>query len=184
METSEGESVPFTKKELEELPFYEHVVHAEIHNEPMNRMNDNNNANTLPELSETEDDNENTLSEEEDENEIEPLLLESSDSHIDEDLSTSPISIPPNLLQIINNLAEDYEDDEINQNETLHEENCEDSIPIAEDNENNDQITDDDDSGEENEDEEGDNSDRDVDATYNELDTNDPTPEIERQIIT
>lgn len=34
MENTEGESVPFTKRELEEPPFIEHIVHAEIYNNP------------------------------------------------------------------------------------------------------------------------------------------------------
>jgi len=35
-ETSDGESIPFTKKELEEPSFIEHIVHAKIHNNPSN----------------------------------------------------------------------------------------------------------------------------------------------------
>jgi len=45
-ETSDDESIPFTKKELEEPSFIEHIVHAEIHNNPPNQSNNRSLQNT------------------------------------------------------------------------------------------------------------------------------------------
>jgi len=204
-ETSDGESIPFTKKELQEPSFIEHVVHAEIHNPPNQSNNTRSLQNTkTPDM----------------ENNIQNLSFEmENNENSNIDTPTSSVIIPPDLLQIINNLARDLE-----QNETYQtEDDCEDSAQTMEDNKNNpeddrddrdndynspednldDQITDDDydegnqtdgkdndsddDYDEENERDEKDNDslhDDDIDVTYNELDTNETTHETEKQIMT
>jgi hypothetical protein len=167
-ERSEGGSIPFTKKELEEPLFTEHLVHAEIHNSPTERTNS---IESLPttELLNTE-------------NNTQGVSLETQTLPLDNiESSDSQIIIPPHLLQIINNLAGDCE----NLAQTVEEEDNENN----QEDDQNDKATDDDDSDEEDEEEnleEEDDNDciKDVDATYNELDTNETTYETENQIVT
>lgn len=181
MENTEGESVPFTKKELEEPPFVEHIVHAEIHNNPIDQL-----SNTECLLQDTETSNiGNDVPDIPPETEI--LTTENNSAKVD--LPTSQIIIPPNLLQIINNLTEDYEQDEISQSKSSNENNpenrneqiIEDSDDDNSEDDQNESIIDDDEETEEEEDEEDRNSDKDIDATYNEFET---THETETQMTT
>lgn len=151
-EKSEGESVPFSKRELEEPPFTQHTVFAEIHNNAKEQEND-------------------------DDNEISPLTtlndelsiitpespVEKVNEHDNED---QEIIIPPHLLQIINDLTEEGEDIEAPQVD--QRDNPDDEISDEDDcNE-----TDGDKNDEKDEDEDNDSV-RDIDATYNEFDTDD-----------
>ncbi|XP_011858515.1 PREDICTED: serine/threonine-protein phosphatase 4 regulatory subunit 2-like, partial [Vollenhovia emeryi] len=103
------------------------------------------------------------------------------------------IIIPPNLLQIINNLAGDYDYDEIcqekNSGTDFHEvltdetrgnnsnpEGDQDSLSYDEDSNEEDE--------EDNFEEEDDDSDKDIDETYNELESDDLINETEKQMET
>jgi len=138
---SEGESIPFTKRELQEPLFTEHVIHAEIHNnsetDQINKtgiliLENNTNNNNI--------DNENNLNNQV--NDKEPIILEDtykSESNTNYKQNTyhnkktvetlfgtgnncndvnslnSQIIIPTNLLQILNNLSR--ESDNVKENQ-------------------------------------------------------------------
>ncbi|XP_011863867.1 PREDICTED: uncharacterized protein LOC105559856, partial [Vollenhovia emeryi] len=121
MEKTEGESIPFTKKELEEPPFIKHTIQAEIHQEPK----------ILPlELEETLNSANNAS-----EGEFENL----SDNI---NLPAPHVTIPPHLLQIINTLAQNHEDDFDYRNEKEDDETEEDEEEKTEEEEDNDSIAD------------------------------------------
>jgi len=182
-ETSDGEGIPFTKKELEEPSFIEHILHAEIHNNPSNQNNTRSSQNMK------------TLDIESNIQNL-PLEMENNSENCNIDTLTSSVIIPPDLLHIINNLAKDLGQNEIYQ----IKDNCEDSAQIIEDNKNNpeddrdardndcnssednqdDQPTNDDYDEENERDEKDNDSDDNTDATYNELDTNETTYETEK----
>jgi len=96
-ETS-GESIPFTKKELQEPSFIEHIVHAEIHNPP----NQSNNTRSL----------QNTKTPDMENNIQNPSFEMENNENSNIDTPISSVIIPPDLLQIINNLARDLEQNE------------------------------------------------------------------------
>lgn len=76
---SERESIPFTRKELQESLFIEHIVEVEIHNNPLIE-----------------------------ENEIESLSTQYTEKIDNSVLSShSSITIPPSFLQVLENLTPD-----------------------------------------------------------------------------
>lgn len=109
--STEGESIPFSRKELQESSFTQHIIEAEIHQEPKSKIQPMENLNpkpqkntdsiSLPSLPE-----ENLSSEEEEEN-IDSIF---SFSPSEENTNPIPEAIPPNLLQIIDNLTRDLDD--------------------------------------------------------------------------
>ncbi|XP_011865770.1 PREDICTED: protein PFC0760c-like, partial [Vollenhovia emeryi] len=198
LEKSEGESVPFTRKELIEPLFYEHTFQAEIHNIPLNQQENineppenTNETETLPiiELNETENDTQNIQLE------TGTLLSENLNNNNNDNIantSNSQIIIPPNLLQIINNLAGDYDYDEICQEKNSGTDFREVLTDETRGNNSNpegdqDSLSYDEDSNEEDEEdnfeeEEDDDSDKDIDETYNELESDDLINETEKQM--
>ena len=164
-EKSQGESVPFTRRELEEPSSIEHTIQAQIHNYPTNQTNNTlsiiETNNTHSETNNIENDMRKTL-------ETETIPLRNCSNN---NFNTSQIIIPPNLLQIINNLTGD-EDEKIESGEINERE----EERIEED--NNDEVSDRD------EDSDDDLSDKDIDETYNEINLDEGTDNIERQIIT
>ncbi|RLU20776.1 hypothetical protein DMN91_007390 [Ooceraea biroi] len=105
---SDGDSIPFTRKELQELLFTEHTFQAQIHPEPQSNnpvehleqlLPEGNNADFSPTLSadvDTQDDN----------------LPLTTDNTIN-----SQLALPPNLLQILNELSEKLSNDKTNSNQ-------------------------------------------------------------------
>lgn len=189
MENSDGESIPFTKKELEEPPFIEHIIHAEIHNNPSDQSD---NTRCL-QNTETPDI----------ENNIRNLSLEAENNSESNNTNTSipSIIIPPDLLQIISNLEGGAEQNEIYRTK----DDCEDSAQTIEDDKNNPEVdkdhdndcdnsgddqndlTTDDECDEETEDErdeEDNDNDDDNDMTYNEFNADEIAHETGKRIMT
>jgi len=109
-ETSDDGSIPFTKKELQEPSFIEHIVHAEIHNPP-------NQSNNIRSLQNTKTPDMKSYIQNL------PFKKENNSENSNIDTPTSSVIVPPDLLQIINNLARGLE-----QNETYQtKDDCEDS---------------------------------------------------------
>ncbi|XP_071629552.1 uncharacterized protein [Temnothorax longispinosus] len=198
-EKSEGESIPFTKKELEEPPFIEHIVHAEIHNNPINQINNNESLeihnNSIDQININES-------------------LEIQNNPINQINNNESLETYNNLIDQINiNESTPLESSNIinnTQNETFEIETSLENInnddmnslinhtKIAEERTNDDnskddqedQVTDDDDSEEEeeverSEEERDSDSEEDIDTTFNELTNTDETLDrTEKQIIT
>ncbi|KAL6265750.1 hypothetical protein P5V15_002556 [Pogonomyrmex californicus] len=187
-EKSEGESVPFTKKELNEPLFYEYIFQAEIHNNPLNQTDETDDTENLFNNSTENNIQQNSILESEISNYEDAESYDESNSQNHNNLN-SQIEIPPNLLHILDNLTgNNYE---INQGKV--QENL---MPESENEEKNypknqifiDDYIEEKDIEEDNEekfDENEDNdSEQDIDKTYNEMTFDEINDTTEKQIVT
>ncbi|KAL6255527.1 hypothetical protein P5V15_013867 [Pogonomyrmex californicus] len=187
-EKSEGKSVPFTKKELNEPLFYEHIFQAEIHNNPLEETDETDYTENLFNNSTENNIQQNSTLESEISNYEDAENYDELNSQ-NHNNSNSRIEIPPKLLQILDNLTEN--NSKINQGEV--QENL---MPESENEEKNcpknqifiDDYIEEKDTEEDNEekfDEDEDNdSEQDIDKTYNEMTFDEISDTTERQIMT
>ena len=189
--STEGESVPFTRRELQELPFTQHIVEAEVHQEPKDEIQIVKNLNdTNPSPSSTSPE----------EKSINPAPR--TDPNI---IDTTSI-IPPNLLQIIDDLTKDLDDrNENNKNHdsftnNTDDEDEQDSISHNREviknseicNNNNDDINDnednisnsDTDNDDNNNDDDNDDDEVDIDKNFNKFDPDKTKDLNDPQIVT
>ncbi|XP_011631540.1 glutamic acid-rich protein-like [Pogonomyrmex barbatus] len=103
-EKSEGESVPFIKKELNEPLFYEHTFQAEIHNNPLEETDKTDYTENLFNNSTENNIQQNSTLESEISNYEDAESYDELNSQ-NHNNSNSRIEIPPKLLQILDNLT-------------------------------------------------------------------------------